>query len=94
MTHLFSRSNLVGMGIIPLQFNPGESTDQLGLTGKEVFSIDLPNEITPGCGATVTACAADGQNKKFQVQVRFDTEVELTYFRHGGILNYMIRSML
>ena len=78
------------MGIIPLQYNPGESTDKLGLTGKEIFSIDLPAELTPGCAATVTA---DG-SKTFQVQVRFDTEVELTYFRHGGILNYMIRSML
>merc|ERR1712227_920329 len=84
------RSNLVGMGIIPLQYMNGESTESHGLTGKEVFSIELPSDLSAGCEATVTA----DSGKKFQVKVRFDTEVELTYFRHGGILNYMIRSML
>ena len=87
---LLFRSNLVGMGIIPLQYMNGESTESHGLTGKEVFSIELPSDLSAGCEATVTA----DSGKKFQVKVRFDTEVELTYFRHGGILNYMIRSML
>ena len=86
----YPRSNLVGMGIIPLQYMNGESTESHGLTGKEVFSIELPSDLSAGCEATVTA----DSGKKFQVKVRFDTEVELTYFRHGGILNYMIRSML
>lgn len=84
------RSNLVGMGIIPFQYMNGESTESHGLTGKESFSIELPSELSAGCEATVTA----DSGKKFQVNVRFDTEVELTYFKHGGILNYMIRSMI
>ena len=79
------------MGIIPLQYMNGESTDSLGLSGKEVYSIELPAQLTPGCEACVSA---DGGIIKFQATVRFDTEVELTYFQHGGILNYMIRSML
>lgn len=84
------RSNLVGMGIIPCQYMDGSNTESHGLTGKEQYSLELPAKLTPGCEATVTT----DTGKKFTVKVRFDTEVELTYFNHGGILNYMIRSML
>jgi len=84
------RSNLVGMGIVPLQYMSGENTDKAGFTGKEVFTIEMPDKLSPGCTATVRT----DTGKSVQVLVRFDTEVELTYFRHGGILNYMIRSML
>lgn len=84
------RSNLVGMGIIPLQFLAGENADTFGLNGSETYSIDLPEELTPGVIVDVKV----DNGKSFQAKVRFDTEVDLTYFRNGGILNYMIRKML
>uniref|UniRef100_A0A6B2EC74 Cytoplasmic aconitate hydratase n=1 Tax=Phlebotomus kandelakii TaxID=1109342 RepID=A0A6B2EC74_9DIPT len=84
------RSNLVGMGIVPLQYLAGENAGSLGLTGKELFNIVIPDDCKPGQNITVeTNCG-----KKFDVLVRFDTEVDLTYYRNGGILNYMIRKML
>ena len=84
------RSNLVGMGIIPLQYLDGQSAESLGLTGLEVYNIAVPEDYQPGQHITVTT--EDG--KSFEVIVRFDTEVDLTYFRNGGILNYMVRKML
>lgn len=84
------RSNLVGMGIVPLQYLPGQNADSLGLTGYELYDIDIPENCQPGEKVTVTT----DNGKKFEVMVRFDTEVDLTYFKHGGILNYMIRTML
>ncbi|CAL4997197.1 unnamed protein product [Urochloa decumbens] len=86
------RSNLVGMGIIPLCFKAGEDADSLGLTGHEQYSIDLPtnlSEIRPGQDVTVTT----DNGKSFTCIVRFDTEVELAYFNHGGILPYVIRNL-
>ena len=77
------------MGIVPLQYMPGENTDKAGFTGKEVFTIEMPEKLSPGCTATVRT----DTGKSVEVLVRFDTEVELTYFRHGGILNYMIRKI-
>ncbi|XP_061346070.1 aconitate hydratase 1 [Gastrolobium bilobum] len=87
------RSNLVGMGIIPLCFKPGEDADTLGLTGHERYTIDLPssvNEIRPGQDVTVVT----DNGKKFVCTLRFDTEVELAYFNHGGILQYVIRNLI
>lgn len=84
------RSNLVGMGIMPLQFLDGESAESLGLNGSEKFSISVPENLAPGDIVTVQV----DNGKSFQVKVRFDTEVDLTYFKNGGILNYMIRKML
>lgn len=84
------RSNLVGMGLIPLQFLPGQNAETLGLTGYEKYSIKIPDNLTPGQKTTVQL----DNGQKFEVIVRFDTEVELTYFRHGGILQYMVRQML
>ncbi|XP_052746263.1 cytoplasmic aconitate hydratase [Bicyclus anynana] len=84
------RSNLVGMGIMPLQFLPGVNAESLGLTGSEVFSIRVPEDVAPQHLLTVQV----DNGKSFQVKVRFDTEVDLTYFKNGGILNYMIRKML
>lgn len=89
--HLFIfRSNLVGMGIIPLQYIPGQTAESLELTGHEQYDIPIPENCQPGQKITVTT----DNGKKFEVIVRFDTEVDLTYFKHGGILNYMIRTML
>lgn len=84
------RSNLVGMGIVPLQFVDGQNAETLGLDGSEIYSIDLPEDIAPGQIITVKV----NNGTTFPVKVRFDTEVDLTYFKNGGILNYMIRKML
>uniref|UniRef100_A0A6N2N4D9 Aconitate hydratase n=1 Tax=Salix viminalis TaxID=40686 RepID=A0A6N2N4D9_SALVM len=84
------RSNLAGMGIIPLCFKAGQDADTLGLTGHERYTIDLPSEIRPGQDVTVTT----DNGKSFTCTVRFDTEVELEYFNHGGILPYVIRSLM
>ncbi|KVI02286.1 Aconitase/3-isopropylmalate dehydratase large subunit, alpha/beta/alpha [Cynara cardunculus var. scolymus] len=87
------RSNLVGMGIIPLCFKAGEDADTLGLTGHERYTIDLPSkasDIKPGQDVTVTT----DNGKSFTCTVRFDTQVELTYFDHGGILPYVIRNLI
>lgn len=83
------RSNLVGMGIVPLQYQAGETAATLGLTGKEKFDIEVPAEMSPGMTVTVRT---DG-GKQFSVVMRFDTDLELTYYRHGGILNYMVRKV-
>lgn len=84
------RSNLVGMGIVPLQFVDGESAEQLGLTGRERFSVALPDDVEPG--QIIEVLVDDG--KSFRVRVRFDTKVDVAYYRNGGILNYMIRQIL
>lgn len=78
------------MGIVPLQYLPGEDAESLGLTGYEQYDIAIPENCQPG--EKITVSTDDG--KKFEVIARFDTEVDLTYFKHGGILNYMIRTML
>lgn len=87
------RSNLVGMGVIPLCFKPGEDADSLGLTGYERYTIDLPtkvSEIRPGQDITVTT----DSGKSFTCVLRFDTAVELAYFDHGGILQYVLRNLI
>ncbi|KAL4703558.1 hypothetical protein ACJJTC_000195 [Scirpophaga incertulas] len=84
------RSNLVGMGVLPLQFLPGDSAEALGLTGAETYDVAVPAQLAPGQLLSVQVSTG----KSFQVKARFDTEVDLTYFKNGGILNYMIRKML
>merc|ERR1712117_505994 len=84
------RSNLVGMGIVPLQYQAGQTAETLGLTGKEKFDIELPSVLSPGMTVTVNT---DTAGKQFSVVMRFDTDLELTYFKHGGILNYMVRKV-
>ncbi|CAL8240344.1 unnamed protein product [Merluccius merluccius] len=83
------RSNLVGMGVIPLEFLPGASAASLGLSGRERYSLLLPDPLAPRMLVDVKL----DSGKTFQVRMRFDTDVELTYFLNGGILNYMIRKM-
>jgi aconitate hydratase len=88
------RSNLVGMGVLPLQFLPGETRETLGLTGKESYSINGVQEGIASTGrATVTATAPDGATRKFEVQVRVDTPAEGEYYRNGGILPYVLRQL-
>jgi len=120
------RSNLVGMGVVPLQYLAGQTADSLGLTGRERFTIQLPEQLVPFQKVTVQVRSAElsrlilysicgllrenndcGQfqiylifhvqtdaGKQFEAICRFDTEVELEYYRHGGILHYMIRKLL
>ena len=88
------RSNLVGMGVLPLEFLPGENRESLGLTGEESYSIlGMKEAIASSKRATVRARAADGSEKTFNVVVRVDTPQEAEYFRHGGILPYVVRQL-
>jgi len=85
------RSNLVLFGLIPLEFLPGQNADTLGLTGKEEYELDLTG-VHPR--ATVTVKVTGGSISEFQAILRFDNETELTYFKHGGVLPYVIRQSL
>jgi aconitate hydratase len=89
------RSNLVGMGVLPLQFQAGETAASLGLTGKETFDIEGVKASLNGGGrkAEVRAVAEDGAEKKFTVVVRVDTPQEVEYYRNGGILPYVLRQL-
>jgi aconitate hydratase len=90
------RSNLLGMGILPTEFLPGESAETLGLTGREKFSFDLSHEAQLKVGQIipVTAVAKDGQVKQFEVKSRLDTEPEIAYYMNGGILRYVLRKLI
>jgi len=89
------RSNLVGMGVLPLVFKDGEGADELGLDGTETFSISgIAEGLTPGKMLKVTAKAEDGSEKTFEVKARLDTPNEVEYYRHGGILQFVLRRML
>ena len=87
------RSNLVNMGVLPLQFKSGESVGSLGLTGREVYDITVA-ALQPRAAVTVRVQAADGKAREIQTVVRIDTPEELTAFRHGGILPYVLRQLV
>ena len=90
------RSNLIGMGVLPLQFPEGESADSLGLDGDETFDITgvtaINDASTPG-NVMVTATTPDGTTTEFEALVRIDTPGEADYYRHGGILQYVLRQL-
>jgi aconitate hydratase len=89
------RSNLVNMGVLPLQFQPGGSASALGLTGRERYDIvGVSEQLKPGALVTVRASGADDQVKSFQAVARIDTPEELVAFRHGGILPYVLRQLV
>lgn len=89
------RSNLVGMGVLPLQFKEGVSAETLGLTGLEAYSITgLDNGIEPGAIVQVIAIAEDGSKKVFEAIIRLDSDVDKTYYRNGGILHTVLRNMI
>jgi aconitate hydratase len=88
------RSNLLGMGVLPLEFTPGENRESLGLTGREVFEIEGVASLAPKKDITVRAKSDDGKIKTFAVIARADTPEEVTYYHHGGILQYVLRQML
>lgn len=89
------RSNLVGMGVLPLEFLPGETWQSLGLTGEEMFEIpELCDSMQPRSRLRVIATAPDGRVREFQTTLRIDSPVELEYYRHGGILQTVLRKLL
>ena len=89
------RSNLVGMGVLPLQFMEGENAASLGLTGQEVFDIaGLDDSISPRSEVTLTATSPEGSRRSFQAVARLDSIVEVNYYRNGGILPSVLRSLL
>lgn len=88
------RSNLIGMGVLPLQFKDGESWKSLGLTGEEVFSFSgIAKGLKPGKMIEVSV-KSESREKKIQAVCRIDTLVELDYYRNGGILQYVLRQLL
>lgn len=89
------RANLVGMGVLPLQYKAGQNRETLGLTGHEAFSIpDLSDGLKPQQDLTVVAKSADGDEKRFTVTCRVDTPVEVDYYRNGGILPAVLRKLM
>lgn len=87
------RSNLVGMGVLPLEFEDGESADSLGLDGSEVFDIALDDTVSPRDSISVTATPSNDASKTFRMRVRIDTPVEVEYYRNGGILQTVLRRL-
>ena len=90
------RSNLIGMGVLPLQFPEGQSAESLGLTGEETFSFTGVTALNDGPvprTVHVTAQASDGRTTEFDARVRIDTPGEANYYRNGGIMQYVLRSL-
>lgn len=89
------RSNLVGMGVLPLQYKPGDTAESLGLTGNEVFTISgIAEDIKPLKKVQVIAKKEDGSEIKFEAIARVDSKIEIEYYRNGGILQYVLRQFL
>jgi aconitate hydratase len=88
------RSNLVGMGVLPLNFKQGQTADSLGLDGTETFDIRVPDPLEPRCDVAVVATRADGKKIEFTTTCRIDTPVEVEYYKNGGILQTVIRKKL
>ena len=89
------RSNLIGMGVLPLQFQDGDSVDSLAIDGSETFSLKgIGQDIEPGQQVTLVIDRADGSTQEVLLDVRIDTAIEVEYYRHGGILPYVLRSLL
>ena len=89
------RSNLIGMGVLPLQFSEGVSDESLGLTGEETFSLTgLSDTLKPGQTIPMEIKKADGSTQTVDLTVRIDTDIEIEYYRHGGILQYVLRDIL
>jgi aconitate hydratase len=88
------RSNLVGMGVLPLQFKSGDSWPSLGITGEEVFNVEIPSNLTPQQEIVLTITALDGLTRRIQLLSRIDTPIEVDYFLHGGILPYVLRELM
>jgi aconitate hydratase len=87
------RSNLVGMGVLPLVFEAGQSWQGLGITGNETVTVRGLAELRPRQKLTVSIASADGATRDIEVLCRIDTEEELSYYRHGGILPFVLRNL-
>jgi len=89
------RSNLVGMGVLPLQFLEGTNAQSLGLNGSEIYSVTgLSDSITPGQNLILEIKRANGQSESVPVKLRIDTPIEIDYYRHGGILQFVLRELM
>jgi aconitate hydratase len=88
------RSNLIGMGVLPLQFKAGDSWDSLGLKGDEVVDVMLADEVKPLSDAKLKITSADGSVRELTVTLRIDTAIEVDYYKHGGILPFVLRQLL
>ena len=89
------RSNLIGMGILPIQFQASNSIESLGLTGAEVISIlGISDDLEPQQEVTIQITNESGSSRQIQAIVRIDTPIEVEYYRHGGILDYVIRGLM
>jgi aconitate hydratase len=88
------RSNLIGMGVMPLQFKGQDSWESLGITGKEQIDINPPAKLSPKADVGVTITYADGKKKEIAVQLRLDTPIEVEYFTAGGILPFVLRELV
>ncbi len=88
------RSNLVGMGVLPLQFKAGDSAKSLGLSGRETFDVvGIEDRLTPGGSLSIKATREDGSALEFEVSTRLDSPVEIEYYQNGGILHTVLRKM-
>ena len=89
------RSNLIGMGVLPLQFKAGENVETLNLDGSEIISITgFADDLQPGQMATMKIVRANGETQTTELLIRIDSPVEVEYYKHGGILDYVIRNFL
>jgi len=88
------RSNLIGMGVLPLQFKPGQSWQLLGLKGDEQVDVVLASEVKPQADAKLVITSRDGSKQEVAVTLRIDTAIEVDYYKHGGILPYVLRQLL
>ncbi len=88
------RSNLIGMGVLPLQFKPGDSWESLGLKGEEVIDVLLADEVKPLSDAKLIITRTDGTQREVAVILRIDTPIEVDYYKHGGILPFVLRQLL
>jgi aconitate hydratase len=88
------RSNLIGMGVLPLQFKSGDSWESLGITGDETIDVVLGAQIKPQSDATLVIRKPDGTTRNVTVTLRIDTAIEVDYYKHGGILPFVLRQLL
>jgi len=88
------RSNLVGMGVLPLQFTRGDSAESLGIKGDETFDIEVPADIRPQQQLSLAVTRTDGSRQTIPVLCRIDTPIEVDYYKHGGILPYVLRELI
>jgi aconitate hydratase len=89
------RSNLIGMGVLPLVYTNGDTAESLGLDGTESYDVlGVGNSVEPGSNVTVTATSDDGKVTEFEALIRIDTAIENEYYRNGGLLPYVLRQMM